>query len=510
MRLGPPGPELRRYTAEFESSLPKRWRISNKTNLIQSVAEAQVVFGGDFHAYSQAQRTHLRLVRELRRTYPQKSFILACEFLEQRHQKWVDELLASRLSEEEFLRITDWATQWPFSWEAYWPLLQFARDQRVPVLALNRSGKLKSRDQAAAKRLGLSLKENPETLHYVIFGELHLADSHLPGKFQAEMKRLSPRFRAKTVIIYQDQEEIYFKLARRGLENQVEVLAAAKNKFCVLGSPPWVRWQSYDMYLEHTFDRDLDDGDAPLELSDQCWAMTRLLALDLGVSVGRDLSAYSSRERQLLAVLKSRLNGCEFEIARLLVEADRSFFIPKQNIGYIARPSVNHVADIAGRYVHAQLSSQTKLSWQMPDDFERLIWIEAIGFFSSKLINHKRSADTLTDLQVRVGELPRSRQTQTREILALALNQRAREVFDLRRRATLKHKNYRPRHRQSYFEAARLLGSQLGERLYQNYRRNWISKPVLLGWMKHDLQSEDFAHFYLSVLERLDLEGLNT
>ena len=56
------------------------------------------------------------------------------------------------------------------------------------------------------------------------------------------------------LIIYQDSEKLYFRLAQKYLETKTEVIRLDKRSFCVLGSPPWVTWQSYLIFLEKSFD----------------------------------------------------------------------------------------------------------------------------------------------------------------------------------------------------------------------------------------------------------------
>lgn len=137
----------------------------------------------------------------------------------------------------------------------------------------------------------------------------------------------------------------------------------------------------------------------------------------------------------------------------------------------------------------------------MPQDFLGLIWIEAVGFFVSKLINHKRKAETVRDLKNQLAVT--SPDDHGREALLLALDQRMREVIAVHtdRFRPLKVK---PRRKASYIEAARLLGHMLGEKLYLSYRNGRISGDKLLEVLSQDMSHPNFDQFYLSMVKRLE------
>src|SRR4029079_15403878 len=87
---------------------------------------------------------------------------------------------------------------------------------------------------------------------------------------------------------------------------------------------------------------------------------------------------------------------------------------------------INHAATLAGQYLHGRACGLTRTAWKFPAEFEAQIWLEAFGFFASKLINHKRKADTLDDLKRELRT--KGRQTSQKEALRLALGQRLMEV----------------------------------------------------------------------------------
>jgi uncharacterized iron-regulated protein len=68
--------------------------------------------------------------------------VLGFEMFPRAAQPVLDRWVAGRLSEGDFLARTDWAHVWGFPPALYLPIFRFARDHRIPMLALNVSHRL--------------------------------------------------------------------------------------------------------------------------------------------------------------------------------------------------------------------------------------------------------------------------------------------------------------------------------------------------------------------------------
>ncbi len=503
-RLGPEPEAIRSYARRWEREMRAPWKVSGKDELIAAVERADLVFGGDFHAFAQAQKTHLKILEALPTG---RQVVLALEAFAPRHQALLDAYVSGRLPEGELLRRSRWKAHWGFPWENYRPLAEFARERGARLLAVGSSERgesLKAREFAAARALRrfVAAGERPEgALVYMVFGDLHLASGHLPKVVEDELQGVFRR----AVTVHLNPERLYFALARKGLEGSVDVLRLGADRFCVLASPPWVQWQSYLMYLEDAHDAGLDgdDGDG-IEWTDHVDAMIRLAAHDLGLGAGfgaHDFTVVTAGDRGLWPRLKAGLNRRELNFARHSIQGGRSFFIPRPGIFFLARPTINHAAELAGHYIHWRLSGMGRPLWRLPGDFQALIWSEAVGFFISKLVNHKRHAETLTDLRLRLAvSSPRD---QGREALMIAIEQRLSELLLFtsgRRRAP----RLRPRRSASWLDAARILGGMMGERLYLAYRSRKISKGALLSLLRLDPSAvRQFNGEYESIVRRL-------
>lgn len=479
---------IRRYNAEFS----RPWLSSNHHQLVAAVEAADVVLGADFHAFAQSQRIHLRILRAVQR----EPVILALEALTTNDQTHIDEFMAGRLPERDFLQKVKWNQRWGFPWENYKPLFELAIERGFQVVGIERkrptsqAQPLFHRDQHSATVIREWRKRCPDALIYVIIGDLHLAHRHLPSA-------LVPRDKVKTPVrvlkILQNSEHLYFRLARSGREHQVEVMRAKNDRFCVLGSPPWVKWQSYLMYLEQTYDRDLDAGG--VDFTDYVASFAVFMARDLGLTLTlENLSVVTLDQGKGWREISRGLDVSGRRLVRVLIENERSFFLPQAQRLFLARTSINHAATLAGYYLHAHHCELTRSPWRFPAEFEAQIWIEAVGFFCSKLINHKRKADTLTELKDQLAE---ERNARTKEVLRLAIAQRQLELHPRQKQIRMK-----PRWKESYLEAARIVGAMLGENLYQAVAEKKLRLKTVGEWLKvNPLHSEFQVSYYRWVRE---------
>ena len=128
VRLGPPEPALRRYSIGLETEFKNGWRASSLKELHQALNKAKVVLGADFHAYSQSQRAHVRLLRDQIR----RPVVLALECLLVEHEEAAESYLAGNISEDRFLDELDWEKNWGFPWFHYRPLFELSRERTFP------------------------------------------------------------------------------------------------------------------------------------------------------------------------------------------------------------------------------------------------------------------------------------------------------------------------------------------------------------------------------------------
>jgi len=111
-------------------------------HLAQQLATKRVVFVGEIHDRYDHHLNQLEIIRRLHELDP--AFAIGVEYFQQPFQQQVDDYIAGRISEHELLRATEYYKRWRYDYRLYAPIFRYAREQRIPVRALNVPGALAS------------------------------------------------------------------------------------------------------------------------------------------------------------------------------------------------------------------------------------------------------------------------------------------------------------------------------------------------------------------------------
>jgi uncharacterized iron-regulated protein len=99
------------------------------------IASARVVFIGETHDRYDHHLNQLELIKRLHRTNPH--LVIGVEYFQQPFQQPVDEYIAGRIDETEFLRATEYFQRWGYDYRLYAAIFRYAREEHIPVRALN-------------------------------------------------------------------------------------------------------------------------------------------------------------------------------------------------------------------------------------------------------------------------------------------------------------------------------------------------------------------------------------
>jgi len=500
-KIGEDHKDLAKYRKEFEKDFSGKWQPSSREILMQAVNEAPMVLMGDFHALHQSQRAQLRVLNQLQ---DPQNWILALECLAAEHQTQIDRYLAGKLSEREFLKSVEWKKNWGFPWEHYKPLFHWATENNVKIVAINRNYKkqnyeiLEKRDLFAAKKLYECFQANPDKKIFVIYGDLHLAKKHLPDQIENSFGKA---FSKKTVRIFQNVETLYFRSIDSLAGSDIDLVSSGHKDFCLLSVPPWVKWQNYLIYLDTTLDSELLD-DEGIDFTEPVLKYTEVLAQELKLSFNRDhLSVYTFRDDLLWEKIQNHYPEKEQKWIEKLIEAEQSFYLSAIHAGYLARASVNHASSLAMQFLLFEHSGCGEVLYDMPRQFNALIWRSAITYFGNKIINPKKKTDTVSDLKSHLTS--RSPKDSGREALQLALSHKMQELLMLSERKKMTvPRNVRKS--SSYILAAHILGGMLGEKLFYGLSQNLLSRETIAAMMKKDDSHPQFDLSYYEMLEIIE------
>lgn len=319
-----------------------------------------------------------------------------------------------------------------------------------------------------------------------------MASDRLP----AQLRKLHDE---KALRVFQNSERAAFRLLKKGLDHKTDVIRYDAETYSVQNVPPWVKWQNYLLWLDHQIDRELERDEA-LDLTDPVADLVRWISRELGVEVDAGaLTVYTADDPDLLTRIRKISSASERPWIEMMIEDERSFYLSSAGWGYLARPSVNHAAALAAQFVHDKLCGGAKV--RFPQDFQKMIWIETVAFFGSKIVNPKRKSDTLADIRSSLSS--RKADDRGREALQLALSQKMTEMMDLSGRE-ISATSFRPRLKASWIAAAHLLGALMGERLYHGYRRRLISTATIQTLLRKPMGHSQFPLIYRELVEIIE------
>jgi uncharacterized iron-regulated protein len=109
--------------------------LTDLDGIIPQLAAKRVVFVGEQHDRYDHHQTQLEIIRRLHALDPRLA--IGMEAFQQPFQAALDDYVAGRLTEAEMLRRTGYFTRWRFDYRHYAPILRYAREHRLPVIALN-------------------------------------------------------------------------------------------------------------------------------------------------------------------------------------------------------------------------------------------------------------------------------------------------------------------------------------------------------------------------------------
>lgn len=110
-------------------------RTALESDVLADMARRDVVLLGEHHDNADHHRWQLQTLAALHLLRP--NMVIGFEAFPRRVQPVLDQWVAGELSAQQFLERAEWQKVWNYPPELYLPLFQFARLNRVPMIALN-------------------------------------------------------------------------------------------------------------------------------------------------------------------------------------------------------------------------------------------------------------------------------------------------------------------------------------------------------------------------------------
>jgi uncharacterized iron-regulated protein len=109
--------------------------MSRLDDIIKVLSNKDVIHIGESHDQYSHHMAQLEIIRAVHATHP--NLAIGMEMFQQPFQKFLDKFISGELGEQEMLRQTEYFTRWAYDYRLYKPILDFARENGIPVVALN-------------------------------------------------------------------------------------------------------------------------------------------------------------------------------------------------------------------------------------------------------------------------------------------------------------------------------------------------------------------------------------
>jgi hypothetical protein len=200
---------------------------------------------GDEHTTNQSQINTANVLRMMRAT--KEPVTLVIEWVDISFQKEIDAFLAGSLPLKDLRARISYDKLWGFSWTSYAKILSAAKQQKTPILLVERlkgNHSLADRDSFITATIVAHAKKAANMRYLVVYGDYHiLGDGHLSS--QLAKAGLKPQ-----IILIGDAADTYWKLLGKGKDPAKIGFASLNNGiYYIRNGTPLERSLSYRDYL---------------------------------------------------------------------------------------------------------------------------------------------------------------------------------------------------------------------------------------------------------------------
>lgn len=99
---------------------------------------ASVFYVGETHANKASHQAQLKILTAHYERFG-SNLAIGMEMFTRPYQPFLDQWIAGEIDEDKFLEATRWYGEWGYNYALYKDILDFAREKKIPVIALNAS-----------------------------------------------------------------------------------------------------------------------------------------------------------------------------------------------------------------------------------------------------------------------------------------------------------------------------------------------------------------------------------
>ncbi|MHC4841378.1 MAG: ChaN family lipoprotein [Planctomycetota bacterium] len=482
------------YVQEFRQGHD---RAAARRELVSQLHRCEIAYFGDYHTLRSAQDSVLSLLNEV--TKQGRQVVLALEMLHAEDNELAQQLVAGNITDREFREQVDYDHSWGFPWASFGRYFDFAKENQSPVFGINvnadgREGDLRYRDRYAATLVSSLTQLYPDHLVAVVYGDLHMAGSHLPGRVDDELARFDKE--RKSVRVYQNSETLYWNLVELGREQLVDIVKIKPRVYNLNNVPPLVKFQSFLTWQsQRAANLSEDSEDFEFELFDEMTQLEQIatfattiadfLSIDAGSLDDFELSTAADLDMLSNMVKRGIYTASEMKALKGYIAMAKTAYFERAGVLYIQDYTPANAAEGAARYLLSRLRPTSDEVVDNRDEFYSRVMVEALAYFCSRIIDSSRHATAEDEWHEVIGKYKGRRKLGDLQRLDLHVA-----------RACLKHVDYERRVLKndslsgaptSLFEqdtaehvyTTRSLGRRLGDMLFDAVQAETMDRSVI-------------------------------
>jgi Haem-binding uptake, Tiki superfamily, ChaN len=407
----------RKYLRDFSEAFRSYDSVLAPKQLRASIREADLLLIGDYHALPASQAFAASVVEE-RANFHDRPIVLGVETVFSRDQHILDEWSRGEIDVEELRERIRFDLDWGYDWAPFFKLVETARERAIPIYGLDCMPredlrKIGARDRHAAHKIAELRQRYPDAVIAVLFGESHLAPTHLPQL----LRELLPNERLLTVL--QNVDALYWRAA--GEHDHVDAVRVTDDVVCVFNSTPLEKYENYRLCLDR-WSREAGSPDLGPTIYNLIDGLLRFLNINLYSShngtqpkflVDLMPEVYTRSSDSLLRRLLSRkgLGDAEKNFMLQKIEERGSAYFPRVNAFYTWEFQIMYAAEEAARFLHHACrglpfranghggGADEANQFTAEDRFYSRVIEDALAYFGSRVLCPARPALREADLQ---------------------------------------------------------------------------------------------------------------
>lgn len=110
-------------------------QTQNFNDMLGEITRSKVVFIGESHTSFSSHLNQLKIIKEMYKK--NKKTAIAMEMFQKPYQKYLDAFIAGEITEKEMIQKTEYFDRWKYDYELYRPIILFAKEKGLPIIAMN-------------------------------------------------------------------------------------------------------------------------------------------------------------------------------------------------------------------------------------------------------------------------------------------------------------------------------------------------------------------------------------